>query len=144
MGFFRQYQRLNQAPSCSHSRSTCRACFSLTLSAGGTLRIGALRSARSSRGAMYQQSRVLTSLSFHGVSAERTSQIRHRRDCWCTAPRGCGLLIVEVFGIPSAEVPTEIPQFSHLRSRGVVASRHSPIVCRRVRELQDDKLPCHR
>ena len=32
-----------------------------------------------------------------------------------------GLLIVEVFGIPSAEVPSEILQFSHLRSRGVVA-----------------------
>jgi hypothetical protein len=53
------------------------------------------------------------------------------------------LLIVEVFGIPSSQVPTEIVQFPHLRSRGVVAPRHSPLVCRRMRELQDDKLPCH-
>ena len=53
------------------------------------------------------------------------------------------LLIVEVFGIPSPKVPTEIVQFPHLRSQGVVASRHSPFVCRRMRELQDDKLPCH-
>ena len=52
------------------------------------------------------------------------------------------LLIVEVFGIPSPKVPTEIVQFPHLRSQGVVASRHSPFVCRRMRELQDDELPC--
>ena len=53
------------------------------------------------------------------------------------------LLIVEVSGIPSSKVPTEIRQLPHLRSQGVVASRHSPFVCRRMRELQDDKLPCH-
>jgi hypothetical protein len=57
---------------------------------------------------MYQQSRVLTARSFDGAMRYRARQGRHRRDCWCTAPRGCGLLIVEVFGIPSAEVPTEI------------------------------------
>ena len=62
------------------------------------------------------------------------------------APRhvlAVSLLIVEVFGIPSSKVPTEIVQFPHLRSQGVAASRHSPLVCRRMRELQDDKLPCH-
>ena len=53
------------------------------------------------------------------------------------------LLIVEVFGIPSSKVPTEIRQSQHLKSRGVVASRHSPFVCRRMLELPDDKLPCH-
>jgi hypothetical protein len=66
-------------------------------------------SARSSRGTMYQLSRCLTSLSFHGVKRQRTGPIGPV--VIVGAPPhvlAVSLLIVEVFGIPSSKVPTEI------------------------------------
>jgi hypothetical protein len=101
-------------------------------------------SARSSRGAVYQVSRCLTSLPPDCASAiVKLGSVPVVIVGTPLHVLAVSLLIVEVFGIPSSEVPTEIMQFPHLRSQGVVASRHSPLVCRRMLELPDDKLPSH-